>query len=168
MLYLEDSPHLEFDPPSPFTSSPTPPSTSNIRHSFRIIELGSGTGIVGLKLAEHLARTRAGAANDQAAGSRGSMVILTDLDDVCPLLEENLDGRRVQIYGEMKDSLSLSQDFTVEIRPLAWGNYEQASVIIEEIRDKYPKTDQSPIPLTHIVCSDLVRSFVIFHNCSPH
>lgn len=173
MLYLEESPYLEFDPPSPFTLFPASPSTLNMSQSFRIIELGSGTGIVGLKLAEHLARMRAGSAIDQAAGLRGctlsgDLVILTDLDDVCPLLEENLDGRRLQIYGETRDGLTHSQDVTVEVRPLAWGNYQQASVIIEGIMDKYLKTDHSLMPVTHIVCSDLVRSFQIFHDCSPH
>lgn len=154
MLYLEESPHLEFDPPPPFTLAPDPPSTSNLKDSFRIIELGSGTGIVGLKLAEHLARLRA--ADSQGSTRKGDLIILTDLDDVCPLLEENLYGRRAQIYGGTS-GLSDPSDVAVEVRPLAWGNYQHASAIINEIRRTYLDMDHSTLPLTHIVCSDLVR-----------
>lgn len=163
MLYLEESPHLEFDPPPPFTLSPDPPSTSNVGESFRIVELGSGTGIVGLKLAEHLAQMRTGATIDQVADSRGStcksdLILLTDLDDVCPLLEENLDGRRAQIYRGVRGGLGDAPYVAVEVRPLAWGNYQHASAIIDEMRGKYLDMDHSTSPLTHIVCSDLVGS----------
>lgn len=162
IFYLEGSPHLEFDPPSPFTFSVTRPSTPKPKGPLRIIELGSGTGIVGLKLAEHLVRMRSGTAINQAAGLRSSpqkrdLIILTDLDDVCPLLEENLDGRRAQIYGQSADNSGGARDVAVEVRPLAWGNYQHASAIVDEIRRVYLDTDNLSLPLTHIVCSDLVR-----------
>ncbi|KAF9040971.1 hypothetical protein BDZ89DRAFT_981315 [Hymenopellis radicata] len=80
-----------------------------------MIELGSGTGIVASVL-----------------GRLGGAVIVTDLPEVCPLLEANL----------RHDSESLF------VRPLAWGNEEHALMIEKEFL-----CDKS---LTDVICSDLV------------
>ena len=93
-----------------------------------VLELGSGTGIVGSRIADEFAQ-------------RGKdVVIVTDLPDVCPLLEVNL-------------SRQLAGDGVIHVRPLAWGNLEHALHVASELRSF---SDGHSRVLTHIVCSDLV------------
>jgi hypothetical protein len=68
------------------------------------------------------------------------MIIATDLENVCPLLQENL----VQAEETRVDVL---------VRPLAWGNYAHVQGICEGLSQKQRR-------LTHIICSDLVRPFI--------
>ncbi|KAJ7650103.1 putative methyltransferase-domain-containing protein [Roridomyces roridus] len=82
----------------------------------RIVELGSGSGIVAATLANALNST--------------DIMFVTDLPEVCPLLQQNL---------------CLSE--TIRVRPLSWGDKAHADCIASEL---------SPSPLTHIICSDLV------------
>ncbi|THH32254.1 hypothetical protein EUX98_g1931 [Antrodiella citrinella] len=91
----------------------------------RILELGSGTGIVAAQLSEQL------------TGMDG-LVIVTDLPEVCPLLEKNLQSHTAR-RGDPHPS--------VMVRPLAWGNRDHALSIHGEL---------SGHSLTHIICSDLV------------
>lgn len=86
-----------FDPPNPLTSSFSPDSRSRRV----ILEVGSGTGFLGLSIAPHLLPT--------------DTLVLTDLDNVCPLLEKNLSTARNR---QRKDS----SDFDCLIRPLPWGD----------------------------------------------
>lgn len=65
------------------------------------------------------------------------MIIATDLENVCPLLEENL------VQGK-------ENPVELLVRPLAWGNYEHTLRISEELSQRERR-------LTHIICSDLVR-----------
>jgi hypothetical protein len=96
------------------------------------IELGSGTGIIGIRLAGILAE----------AGHSRHRVVLTDLPSVCPLLEENL---------RLHPSLDATH---ISVAPLAWGNSEHAADIVRCLEGR---------PLTHIICSDLVRPlFFVF------
>jgi hypothetical protein len=99
------------------------------------LELGSGTGIVGAKIAE------------TAALPGRDLVIITDLPEVCPLLERNLlvkpEGSSVGRY--LSDEAML-------IRPLPWGSYDYAMKIAEELQ----LIDDACI--THIICSDLVNN----------
>lgn len=62
---------------------------------------------------------------------------------VCPLLEENLRGNPKRLV----------------IRPLSWGNAEEARQIHSELISETGRF------LTHIVCSDLVRCCIEYH-CS--
>lgn len=92
MVYIE-SPHgFEFDPPFPM-------SMSNATSPLTIVELGSGTGVVGIALAEKLARLE----------RTQDHIILTDLPEVCPLLEANLPQRPPYLKSALF------------ARPLAWG-----------------------------------------------
>ncbi|KAJ6576651.1 putative methyltransferase-domain-containing protein [Mycena vulgaris] len=107
-----------FDPPL----FPEP----NARKQLKVIELGSGTGIVAATMAT-LLRTR-------------DIMFVTDLPEVCPLLEHNL-----QAYLHASGGPIL-------VRPLSWGNSQHAVDIAEELSE----LAQDAPHLTHILCSDLV------------
>ncbi|KAI3601023.1 tumor-related protein [Moniliophthora roreri] len=98
-IYSDPPPNIHFDPPFP---------NSDVRNTMNltIIELGSGSGLVGGNIARSL--------------KARDMIILTDLPEVCPLLMENV--RQQQINSEI-----------LLIRPLAWGNVEHMSNIQQEV-----------------------------------
>jgi len=76
-----------FDPPSPFSV------TSEVL--FTALELGSGTGYVGLELAKTLGKE--------------DMIILTDLEEVCPLLELNK-GAGAYLEGRVTETAQVLQN----------------------------------------------------------
>ncbi|KAJ8503426.1 hypothetical protein ONZ45_g10867 [Pleurotus djamor] len=84
------------------------------------IELGSGSGAISHYLSTLLDESK-------------DLLVVTDLPEVCPLLEENL-------------GLSSSN---VLIRPLSWGNSTESDRIRLELEDRGSM-------LTYIICSDLV------------
>ncbi|KII85089.1 hypothetical protein PLICRDRAFT_116434 [Plicaturopsis crispa FD-325 SS-3] len=99
--YLDRHGTLDFDPP--FI-----PDCNELEHqSFRIIELGSGTGIVSALMGETIARPQR------------DVIFATDLPEVCPLIEHNL--------------RDLDRD-VVRVRPLSWGNHEHALNILDELQ----------------------------------
>ena len=101
-----------------------------------ILELGAGTGIVTSRIIEAVA-TR-----------EQDIVISTDLPEVCPLLEANL---------EQTPSHDTRHHSTLLVRPLAWGNARHAIEIGTELGLAMPAMNSlEPHYLTHIVCSDLV------------
>lgn len=124
------------DPPcSVFSPDPTGTMTPIV------LELGSGTGYVGLKLAQVL----------DAQGQRCQrtpMVILTDLPEVCPLLEENLNNER--IVWEENDMVR------VDVLPLPWGDARAASALSQSLCAGSADNVNGRQCLTHIICSDLV------------
>ncbi|KAF7374747.1 Tumor-related protein [Mycena sanguinolenta] len=78
---------------------------SEARKTVRIVELGSGTGIVAATMA--------------AALHASDLMFVTDLPQVvCPLLEQNLHG----LF-----------DGPIRVRPLSWGNSQHALSIAEEL-----------------------------------
>jgi precorrin-6B methylase 2 len=105
MLYVRNPDAYEFDPRFELAPGAT------------VVELGAGTGAAGLALAAAHPRTR---------------IVLTDLPEVCPLLQSNA--------GEYPG---------VEVRPLAWGSAAQA----RELQDELGLTS-----ISHVICSDLVCS----------
>ncbi|KLO17421.1 hypothetical protein SCHPADRAFT_168515 [Schizopora paradoxa] len=120
-------------------------SQANSKHieSRRIVELGSGTGYVGLKLSELLFEQ----------DERETLVILTDLPDVCPLLEKNLQSLCSRVGNELNT--------VTKIAPLSWGNHIETLAIFENLMrapSSYKDDDvhEEIHPLSHIVCSDLV------------
>jgi len=125
--YLNPSAEFTFDPP--FLSYTGP---------LRILELGSGIGIVAAQLAEQLT-------------GEDDLMIVTDLPEVCPLLERNL-----QTHGVAHRAGPLPN---ILVRPLSWGNLKHALSIHTELSDMSP----SHCPLTHIICSDLVSGFCDLH-----
>ena len=103
MFYVRESDAYEFDPRFGFGQGDV------------AVELGAGTGIAGLAI---------------AAAHPHARVVLTDLPEVCPLLQTNAEG-----YPG------------VEVRPLAWGSVAHA----QALRDELALT-----PVSHVICSDLV------------
>jgi hypothetical protein len=124
-FYVQNPLDMEFDPL--FSLSSEYPMT--------VLELGSGTGMVGSRIAAKFLRPEK------------DLMIVTDLPDVCPLLKTNL-GDQLQQHD--RDN---TVDGGVLVRPLAWGNYEHASKLTSEL---FSATRSNPRFLTHIVCSDLV------------
>ncbi|KAJ7678975.1 putative methyltransferase-domain-containing protein [Mycena polygramma] len=94
----------------------------------RVLELGSGTGIV--------------AATMTALLHSGDIMFVTDLPEVCPLLKQNL-KRHLENNGG-----------PIRVRPLSWGNSQHAVSIAAELSN--PPMAQDAPHLTHILCSDLV------------
>lgn len=86
-----------------------------------VIELGAGVGTAGLATA-------------QALDQRGirSTVVLTDLPDVCSLLERNA-------------STCACTHVDILVQPLPWGDRASAQAVLRNMR-----------PPTHILCSDLI------------
>jgi predicted RNA methylase len=103
MLYVRDPDAYEFDPRFGFGAGDV------------AVELGAGTGIVGLAIAAAYPHAR---------------VVLTDLPEVCQLLQANAQGHP-----------------GVEVRPLAWGCLAHAQALREEL---------ALTPVSHVICSDLV------------
>lgn len=119
---------LEFDPP-PFTRMAC-------ADPLTIIELGSGTGLVASRIAEHLRVDR-------------DLLLATDLPDVCGLLESNLQACPA-----------------IRVQPLTWGSMEDAVALAISLGLTTPGADEAPSPRhpTHIICSDLVRPLTSFPN----
>lgn len=103
MLYVRNLDVYEFDPPFSFGSGGV------------AVELGAGMGVAGLTL---------------AAAYLHAKVVLTDLPEVCPLLQANARG----CPG-------------VTVRPLTWGCAAHAQALRDEL---------GPLPISHVICSDLV------------
>lgn len=103
MLYVRNPDAYEFDP------------RFDIGPEAAIVELGAGTGAAGLAL---------------AATHPHARVVLTDLPEVCPLLQSNAR----EYLGAM-------------VRPLAWGCAAHAQALRDEL---------GLISVSHIICSDLV------------
>ncbi|KAI9463278.1 putative methyltransferase-domain-containing protein [Lactarius psammicola] len=103
MLYVRDPDAYEFDPRFEVGSQGV------------VVELGAGTGAAGLAL---------------AAAHPHARVVLTDLPEVCPLLQTNARG-----YAG------------VGVRPLSWGCAAHAEAL---------QTELGPAPISCIICSDLV------------
>ena len=131
---------LEFDPPcSLFDSSSVQPLT--------IVELGSGAGYGSLHLARQLLQH---AQNAQGTCTKARLV-LTDLENVVPLMKRNVARAGYQQSTHVLD---------VRVRSLAWGNDARAAALLAELRSSHPidaaNQRQESNPLTHILCSDLV------------
>ncbi|KAK9894681.1 hypothetical protein P389DRAFT_99894 [Cystobasidium minutum MCA 4210] len=92
----------------------------------RILELGSGNGHLCL---QHLAPLL----------PPGSLLVLTDLEEVMPLLEDNVQAATGQGLIPSK--------FNVRVEPLPWGSGSH----LDRLRAKLGRE-----PFTHIICSDLV------------
>lgn len=69
------------------------------------------------------------------------ILIATDLENVCPLLDENLS---TAVNKSPRIGRPSPQ---ILVRPLEWGNPDHAVKIFNEL---------GPRSLTHIICSDLV------------
>ncbi|KAJ3720833.1 putative methyltransferase-domain-containing protein [Lentinula guzmanii] len=123
-IYLDPPINLDFDPPFLHEARRC--------GSIRIIELGSGSGMIGINIASSL------------KPHLGDLLLLTDLPEVCPLIKSNVE--------EASKDHSLSD--LIHVRPLAWGNTEHVDRIKSDLSH-----GQKPYifaPFTHILCSDLI------------
>lgn len=122
----ESTSALQFDPPCALV-------VQEESTGVRAIELGAGVGLVGIHLACVLREQGRG------AETKGDHVVLTDLDNVLPLLERNTE-RAGLMHGQ-------NETADVSIKSLPWGSTRHADAIMNAL---------SPAGLTHIICSDLV------------
>lgn len=129
---------LEFDPPCSLFDRP-------ISAPITVVELGSGAGYGSLHLARQLERH----AKTRPAGPCQARLVLTDLENVVPLMVRNVARAGYQQASETID---------VRVRSLAWGNEEHASSLISELSADQRSGSAKPTgnPITHILCSDLV------------
>ncbi|PPQ89324.1 hypothetical protein CVT25_003161 [Psilocybe cyanescens] len=127
-LYIQPPGHLMFDPPIV--------DVSRQADSIVMIELGSGTGLVASSIAKLL---RPGQDH----------LLVTDLPEVCPLLEDNLRSIKKSVGANIPDK------DTIVIRPLSWGSQDDAAAIASEFFRQSKNYDDFGT-LTHIICSDLV------------
>ncbi|GAA5825578.1 hypothetical protein JCM3770_006893 [Rhodotorula araucariae] len=100
-----------FDPPCPlFVPTPTHRKSSRKR---TVLELGAGTGFLSLSLAPHLSP-----AEDR--------LVVTDLANVCPLLQENLAA------AERRWAARGVRPAEVLVRPLPWGDSAALAALLAE------------------------------------
>lgn len=168
-----------------------------------ILELGSGMGVVGFVSAASLHRhmrssdniTDSGGSSSVETNIRSVQVILTDLPEVCPLLQENVaiqvDQWRVAgrdgILCESRDVVNQPRcniprlgrasetdahhveqhpTVTLKVRSLAWGNENSVQDLSTELKSYYHlETDRERVRLT-IICSDLVRTICVCSHFS--
>ncbi|KAF6767505.1 Nicotinamide N-methyltransferase-like protein [Kalmanozyma brasiliensis GHG001] len=129
---------LEFDPPcSLFNTTSDEPLT--------IVELGSGAGYGSL----HLARQLQQHATETGSKSSKATLVLTDLENVVPLMERNVARAGYKQATELLD---------VRVRSLAWGNDAHAESLISELQSLASNDVKAAEanPISHILCSDLV------------
>ncbi|KAF9320636.1 hypothetical protein BG003_005385 [Podila horticola] len=123
------------------TSTSSPPSDAPSTETttlppLRIVEIGAGTGYVGIALAKRL--------------TRDSTLILTDLEEVVPLLERNVQDNLYKLSpstttAQDTDTPSLaSRCALVKVEALAWGNSAHSEALLAQG------------PVDFVVASDLV------------
>ncbi|KAF9294786.1 hypothetical protein BGZ88_003312 [Linnemannia elongata] len=125
-------------------------TTKEKKTPIRILEIGAGTGYVGIALAKRL--------------DSDCTVILTDLEEVVPLMQKNVNEQRLSRRPTTSSSASAATTTIaaaeppsetgpykepscawVEVEPLAWGNTAHALAILDH-----------PTPIDYIIASDLV------------
>lgn len=124
--YLDGNAPWTFDPPCSLHSGQV----------VTAVELGAGVGTVGLATAAQLQRVRSVAPHT---------VVLTDLDEVCPLMQRNAQA-----------SAAAHSDVRVAVRALPWGDTRAAEALLGALRQERGVRDAASNPVTHVLCSDLV------------
>ncbi len=114
-LRSSEATRSRYDPPC---SISTQPQDERI-----ILELGSGTGYVGIQLANFLEARRL-----EGARLGREMVVMTDLPDVCALIKRNLLQHRPNSNRTCK----------VLVAPLSWGNTEHIEQLVQELATQQP------------------------------
>ncbi|QRW13482.1 hypothetical protein RhiLY_12481 [Ceratobasidium sp. AG-Ba] len=121
------SPVLEFDPPSSLFYD-------HIR-STTVVEVGSGTGYAGI----HVARQLGSFYRRENTHATDTSVILTDLENVVPLLEKGIQEHRHLTGASIR----------LEAHALEWGNPVHADQLARRLKALRKN-------VTHVLCSDLV------------
>ncbi|KAG9123979.1 hypothetical protein FRC07_013304 [Ceratobasidium sp. 392] len=116
-------PVLEFDPQcSLFREGQMKPIT--------VVEIGSGTGYAGIHVAHQLDRFR----QKTHAHAIRDKVILTDLENVVPLLEQGV--------GEHRETIDIGVQ--LEARALEWGSTMHMVALAEELNKVRSLTKETP------------------------
>ena len=79
------------------------------------------------------------------------------MHQVCPLLQANLNAASLQT------GLLSTNGKLVSVRPLSWGNYHDAVAVVSECFAEQSGRQSTILPLTHIICSDLVRPVYVIN-----
>lgn len=103
-----------------------------------IVEVGSGTGYAGLHLVRQLSTFYQKKVELKPKLPVQAKVILTDLDNVVPLLEGGIKDHAASIEGGA---------VRVDARALAWGDLAQVG-----------RLNTLAASITHVLCSDLVSA----------
>ncbi|UZJ53540.1 hypothetical protein CBS101457_002860 [Exobasidium rhododendri] len=145
-----------FDPPCSLFDT-----TDYGRQQHNVLELGAGVGVAGIHLALEVGKRAKAALERGETVDSSTRLILTDLENVLPLLSRNV--KRAKLDDDTK---STSQYVNVDVRELAWGSRANVDSIENELRlSPSPSSSSSssttttttpPQAITHIVCSDLV------------
>jgi hypothetical protein len=129
----------QFDPPCPiFGPTDDGSAQPGIEPAQTVLELGSGTGFLSLAIAPSLRRHR----------RKRTTLIMTDLDNVCPLLEDNLaraqqrwlrnterepGGKDPTEQGLVTAAAAAEPDqVDVLVRPLPWGDEPSLLRLVKE------------------------------------
>ncbi|KAG0260757.1 hypothetical protein BG011_001654 [Mortierella polycephala] len=107
----------------------TMPTTTKPLRPIRILEIGAGTGYVGIALAKRLTSDCA--------------LTLTDLEEVVPLMEKNVQDNMSSPPSTNMETTTAAEMgkaaerrcATVNVEPLAWGNSEHAKRILLSKQD---------------------------------
>ena len=116
-----------------------------------IVELGSGTGLLGLHLASLLSSSDS--LPPLGSDERKPKLILTDLPDVCPMTEDT-----IHRACTTKDAGFPRVD--IHVHPLPWGDV----IMANELALLLEEGSSSRRHITHIICSDLVSFPSSFAN----
>lgn len=124
----------------------------DLKRPLCIIELGSGTGYVGINLFKNLLLLNR---------SYDDIVVLTDLPDVCSLLKDNA-RNEIQKWPSIAKSANSKLNNLI-VQPLPWGTKEAAFTLADvlglTLESGQPDGDKQKF-VTHVICSDLVSSAV--------
>jgi hypothetical protein len=120
--YIQSDSSWEFDPPF----------ITPDQNAVTVVELGSGTGLVGVEVARRLSTTHP-----------ETTIIMTDLPEVCALLHQTVSAYQADLVNDLL------------VIPLPWGDLKHANQLLAK-----KEQSGSNSSITHIICSDLVRIFV--------
>ena len=142
--------NMEFDPPCSLFAPIRPPLC--------VVELGSGTGFVGINLAKNLFSSESYNACDD-------IIILTDLPDVCSLLSDNI-SREKQNQSFTSTSSPVKTENLI-VHPLPWGVRQGTESLAHVLNTRSRVHDRHlHRHITHVICSDLVS--ILSSNFSWH
>ena len=99
-----------------FVATPTPPATGGRI----IVEIGAGTGLVGLVLSSLLNKCAAASGGREGLLQYDSTVIMTDMPALLPRIQSGIDRNALRDGGRTKR----------EAMPLVWGNAEHAERLL--------------------------------------
>ncbi|RKP06292.1 hypothetical protein THASP1DRAFT_1722, partial [Thamnocephalis sphaerospora] len=159
--------------PAPNMLYPGLDATAETARSCRpltVLELGSGTGYLGLHVARQLANWHRRQAQNTAAKAEtppAALVVLTDIDNTVPLLQRNVqlaagsaDTNMTEQTHAGNGDVTLDGQVRVWARPLHWGKAEDATRLQSELATAlaswHTSKQNEPAAWDVVIGSDLV------------